>query len=152
MKLYDNTDHCIHVISDTSLAAEHGIPDDCIRIPEDEYTVFDALVECLQMWTWLAANPIAEKSEYPGLGVWHSSCPCCEYVKQLHGYTGGESCNSCPLIRLWGGFDWYPCTSDCSPYYIWMCSKYSVNRRVHAETIRDGCITELERLFNEQKS
>jgi len=65
-----------------------------------------ALQICYDMWSWLAANPEKEKTDWltlnPQIEKLNSQCSCCEYVSRLRANTSnGMNCNLCPLVNFW---------------------------------------------------
>lgn len=69
-----------------------------------------------ELWTWLAANPLKHKVDWPGWDEYsemRSNCPCCEYV--VHEYGEGVDCNGICIVEWPNG----SCSYASSPYRRW---------------------------------
>lgn len=70
--------------------------------PEILTTIKQALEWTREMWAWLAQNPVAAKSQWPGWATRQqcsSACACCEITKRS--LDSPVNCERCPLLRLW---------------------------------------------------
>ena len=85
-------------------------------------TQYIALTLCVELWSWLAKNPEARKSDWPRWEeieamTGYSHCPCCAYKNNPINYKRKRYCSQDCLIS-WGSQDGH-CESKGSPYDEW---------------------------------
>ncbi len=85
----------------------------------------EALEKTIEMWTWLAEHPEAEKKDYFKENNISNrpicDCYCCQYALEINAKS---RCRYCPA---W--FDTNGCYVDNSPYFKWRYEKDSKSKR-----------------------
>lgn len=81
----------------------------------------------LELWTWLAANPLKGKEDFPkyveyGIAEFESKCPLCELrVCELR---EGVSCTSTVAGSVFDECPLYKRRYGCATYHTWSQSRY----------------------------
>ena len=92
------------------------------------------LTECVKMWTWLAKNSSANKSDYfdahTELEVPFYGCYACGWVIQHYEDIGLGSCQRCPI--KWPDST---CQNMDSPFIVWLGSRDPAVRTTAAKDI-----------------
>lgn len=121
-----------------------------------------ALEMVRDLWTWLAENPTASKSEWPGwekysyLGeAYPPYCPCCTYAIYRDSVNKTKlGCNRCPRLEFYSSFSKEeaieeldlrfegPCTLPNSPFVIFK-SLVNLYKRQYEDTDEGVCLLEL---------
>ena len=142
----------------------------------EKLTLQRALEITADMWTWLAANPLKEKHEWPPLeivGRMRNHCACCEYVVCKYGkdkwqvrYNGMPCAEKdpkwskqvkarsdkwlahCPLKKLWP----HGCEHPESPYAGWGAEMDIAVRAEYAMKIAEEADKELKLVNDEESS
>ena len=76
------------------------------QLTEQEQALKQSLVDCKDMWQWLADRGASTEAAYPGLaftagGTRAYECHACGYVVYHYGCVGA-TCSHCPLVgRAW---------------------------------------------------
>jgi hypothetical protein len=73
-----------------------------------------ALVQSIELFEFLIANPGSDKREFVGsfdINSMMASCPLCQYVRNNEGL--GYNCTSCPMYNRWPKAHMEGCTFTC---------------------------------------
>ena len=92
-----------------------------------------ALKRCMELWDWLAKNPLCTKQEWPGWNGYGEAalwCWACEYGRKY-----ALACASCILINLWPR----ECMHPSSPYVKWNDATDPLDRKKYALEIANYC-------------
>jgi len=109
-----------------------------------EYTLEQCKADMLQMWGWLADNPLAEKfdfictlpdDEHMRFLDLRNYCPCCEYA-------GGDEndepiCTNCPIV--WDGDErssFQPCMRYGASFARWEEAGYEEDRKLSRKSAK----------------
>lgn len=105
-----------------------------------EYTLVEALKDCITMWSWLAAHPSKNKWHFKILNKTSSNCACCEYTKEF----SLKTCDNCPLVGLWSAKKDFSCLCTFDYYNKYCYAKSLKTKKKYALKILNAAKRRLE--------